>query len=113
MAGKRAERVLGAGGRWFESSRLTRLNHSASLQNCRKFAVAAQRVREVHLLRRSAQWLQKSRRPENDRGAPRAGGGNVQPVETVQELHSARGVFGTGRRHRVDHRWRLLALELV
>ena len=79
----------------------------------RLFDVAAQRVRELHLTRRPALGLEEPRACHEDAGAPRARRGHVQPVQAVQELHPARRLLGTRRRHRVDDHRRLLPLELV
>jgi hypothetical protein len=40
-------------------------------------------------------------------------GRNVQPIEAIEELHSARGIRVTRARRRIDRDRRLLSLELV
>ena len=56
----------------------------------RPLPIPAQRIRQPHLLRRMAVGLEQPGARDQDAGAPRARGGDVQAVEAEEELEPAR-----------------------
>src|SRR6185436_378513 len=83
------------------------------LQLLRELEIAAAGVGELHLPRRLTFRLEQQGTPDDDAGALRAGGCDVETIEAVKELHAMRGVGGARRRHGIEDYRRLSALEPI
>src|SRR2546428_13055307 len=73
----------------------------------------AQSICQPHLLWRPGTNTQKLWRGDNYSNAPGTGRGHVQPIATVQKVHTAWSIFRRGCCHRVYADRCLLPLKLV
>src|SRR5947208_1223861 len=74
---------------------------------------AAQSICQPHLLWRPGTDTQKLWRSDHHGNAPGTGRGHVQPIATVQKVHTAWSIFRRGCCHRVHADRCLLPLKLV
>ena len=68
-----------------------------------KFDVSARGIRELHLPRVLARWLDEAWVSNQDARASSSGRRHVEPVKAVKELHPTWRVFRGRRGHRVDN----------
>jgi hypothetical protein len=78
-----------------------------------QLSVPAERVRQFDLPRRLTVRGEQARVCDDEDGATRARGSNIQSIEAVQELKSPRRVLRGRGSHGIDGHGRLLPLELV
>jgi len=74
---------------------------------------AAEGVSEAHVGGSVAFGLEESRIADDNGAGASAGGGDVEAIERVEELHAVRDVLLGGSGEGVDHNGGLLALEFV
>src|SRR5262245_34294635 len=78
-----------------------------------ELSVPAERIRQLDLPWRLTVRGEQAWVCDDEDGATRARGSNIQPIEAVQELKSPRCFLRGRGSHRIDGDGRLLPLELV
>jgi hypothetical protein len=77
------------------------------------FKVAAKGIGKLDLPWRFAFHLKQSRTRDDYSNTLCSGDSNVQPIQTVKELHTSGSVFGSRSRHRVKDDGGLLSLKFI
>src|SRR4030095_4281982 len=100
--GVEAQRLL-EGNRWKRRPlRDSRVAELAWLQLLHALDIATPGIGKLHLPRRLACRLEQQGAADDDAGALRAGGCDVEAIEAVKELHTMRGVGGGRSSHGKD-----------